>query len=106
MVLHRRDLKIVYVKDGYYKIVSELSGKVLDIANGSSSSGANIQQFTWNGTDAQLWKFLDLGDGKYIIKSKLGTVVDLFNASTADQTNISAFAFKRYKCAAVEAYFL
>ena len=65
------------MSDGYYKIESKLSGKVLDVANGSRTAGANVWQYSWNGSDAQLWRFVDAGDGKYYIQSKLGTVLDL-----------------------------
>lgn len=83
--------EITHVRDGYYKIISEVSGMALDVADGSSKSGANIWQYSWNGSDAQLWRFIDAGNGNYYIKSKLGTVIDLDNANTANGTNIDAF---------------
>src|SRR5699024_10336307 len=30
-----------------------------------------------NGSDAQLWKFIENGDGSFYIRSKLGTVIDV-----------------------------
>lgn len=65
--------KIVSDEDGYYKIYSQVGdGKtyLLDVANGSSSSGTNIQIYQDTYSDAQLFKFVDNGDGTYGILSK------------------------------------
>lgn len=83
--------KVSKVGDGYYKIISELSGKALDIAGASIAAGANVWQYSWNGSDAQLWRFLDAGDGKYYIQSKLGTVLDVWCGGTALGTNVDAY---------------
>ena len=55
------------------------------------ASGANVQQYSWNNSDAQLWRFLDAGNGKYFIQSKLGTVLDLLNAVTTPGNNVQAY---------------
>ena len=39
---------IVYVSDGYYKIISEHSGKVLDVLNESKQKGTKIKKITKN----------------------------------------------------------
>ena len=83
------------MSDGYYKIESKLSGKVLDVANGSRTAGANVWQYSWNGSDAQLWRFVDAGDGKYYIQSKLGTVLDVTSASAAAGTNVQTYTFNQ-----------
>ena len=69
---------IKYMGAGYYQILSVQSGKSLDVANASSEPGANLWEYSWNGSNAQLWKFIVNSDGSYYIKSKLGTVVDIF----------------------------
>ncbi|MEV4502610.1 RICIN domain-containing protein [Streptomyces klenkii] len=46
--------------DGVFIISSLISGKVLDVADGSTANGANIQQWEHNGTDAQKWRFTAL----------------------------------------------
>lgn len=52
-------------KSGYYTLVSLLSPsgrqKVLDVAAGSSSNGANVQLYDGNNTMAQLFAFLSVG---------------------------------------------
>ena len=65
-----QEFEIEKVSDGYYKIESKLSGKVLDVANGSRTAGANVWQYSWNGSDAQLWRFVDAGDGKILYTVK------------------------------------
>lgn len=84
--------KITHVANGYYTIALRNSGKAVDVASASSKSGANVQTYTANGTDAQLWKFIDIGNGEYYIKSKLGTAMDLTSGSTSSGTNIQAYA--------------
>lgn len=83
--------KITAVSDGYYKIASVKSGKVLDISNASMASGTNVQQYTWNGSNAQLWKFVDAGNGSYYIQSKLGTVLDIQGGKIVSKANVQAY---------------
>jgi hypothetical protein len=80
--------QVTSVGGGYYKIVNVKSGKVLDVYDGRAASGTNVWQFTWNGTDAQLWRFLDAGDGTYYLQSKLGTVLSLASATVGNGTNV------------------
>ncbi len=46
--------------------------KSLDIYGGYTNDGTNIQQYTWNGSEAQLWKIVDLRNGYFYIRSKVG----------------------------------
>ena len=82
---------IKYMGAGYYQILSVQSGKSLDVANASSEPGANLWEYSWNGSNAQLWKFIVNSDGSYYIKSKLGTVVDIFSGIIAEGTNIQMY---------------
>ena len=79
--------RIEYVKNGYYRIVSKATGKVLDVESGSADSGANIQEYTWNGSDAQLWRF-GMGNNGYYIKSKLGTFIDVKAGKVTEGNNV------------------
>lgn len=73
----------------YYSIISKHSGKVLDVSGASTNSGANIQQWDNNGTDAQKFEFVDVGSGYYkIINKNSGKVIDVSGASTDDGANI------------------
>ena len=83
------------VIDGQYVIVNRNSGKVIEGANGSTSSGANVQQGTYNGGDYQKWNVTPVssrigGDFSYFsIKSvNSGKVLDDLNFSLEDGGNI------------------
>ena len=52
---YQNRFKITYLKDGYYKIESAKSGKVLDVPDQSKKPNTQIQQYEYNGTDAQKW---------------------------------------------------
>ena len=49
--------------DGVYYIKNANSGKYLDIVNGSSSDGTNVQQYQYNGSNAQKFKLVNDGNG-------------------------------------------
>ena len=106
----KQKYKITYVSNGYYKIVESATGKSLDISNGSSSNGTNLQTYAWNGTDAQLWKFVSAGNGGYYVRSRLGTVIDIANGTIQNGTNIQMYTLNysnaqkwKFKSTAVKA---
>ncbi len=43
------------VIDGQYILVNRNSGKVMEVAGGSTAAGANVQQGTYNGSNYQKW---------------------------------------------------
>ena len=45
-------------------------------------------QWTANGGNNQKWKFIETANGKYIIQSRLGPVITLYNGNVANGTNI------------------
>lgn len=58
------------MSNGTYEIVtSKDNNKVLDIANGSKSKGANVQLYQWNGTVAQQYEIVKNQKGYYTIKN-------------------------------------
>ena len=83
--------------DGTYYIKSYYSGLYLDVANGSSSNNANIQQWYYNGGSAQKFKLVSAGDGYYYIytgASNYSKVVDVAGKSKADGANILQYSYK------------
>ena len=60
--------------DGY-NITNTSSGKSLDIVNGSSAAGANVQQWQTNYTNAQRWYFEDEAMDMYISVQQLETIL-------------------------------
>ena len=79
---------ISYVGKGYYKIIAEHSGKALTVENDTRKAGVNVVQKKWvANSDTQLWKFVSTSEG-YYIRSKTGTVLDIWSAVYAPYTNI------------------
>lgn len=83
---------------GYYTLVSSASGKVLDVAGGSASNGANIQQYSSNGTKAQkfLLKSCDqklLSEATYVISPVVaeGKVLDVSGADRSNGANVQIY---------------
>jgi len=44
-------------RNGVYAIQNMASGRVMDVQGGSTAENANVQQWQWNETNAQLWNF-------------------------------------------------
>ena len=64
--------KFVYYEEGYYKIINEKSGKLLDVVGSGLESGTPVDQWEDNGGyDNQKWIVQDAGNGYYNIISKL-----------------------------------
>lgn len=78
--------------DGWYSIKNNNSGKYLDVDNGSSAAKTNLKQWQKNGSNAQKFKFYDSGDGKMLIRSKLGTYVDVANGKCYNGANAWLYA--------------
>lgn len=87
-----QNFAITHVKDGWYRIQNVGSGKVLDVANGSTSSGTNVWQYDWNGSDAQLWQIINTGNG-YYLRNKLGCFLDVANGTATDSNNVWVYTF-------------
>jgi len=77
-----------------YEIVNRNSGLVLDVANASTSNGANVQQYSyWGGTNQQ-WSLVDVGSGYYKIQNaNSGMVLDVANASTSNGANVQQYSY-------------
>ena len=77
--------------DGTYYIKSAHSGKYLDVNGASSANGANIQQYQFNGGNAQKFKLVGDGNGYYTILtacSNYKSAVDVSGRSAANNANI------------------
>lgn len=83
--------KFIRLGDGYHRIESKVSGKVLDVTAGADtmSNGAVIRQWDWCNTDNQKFRVEPVGDGYYRIIAKHSLLVlTVLNASTADSGGI------------------
>jgi hypothetical protein len=80
---------IAPIPDGTYKIVNRNSGKVLDVAGAQLIDGANVHQYTYQGTDNEKWNFALQSDGSYRIEAvHSGKVLTVANAGTGDGENV------------------
>ena len=55
--------------DGFYQLLNAASGRALDLADGLTASGTNIQIFDRNTTGAQTWIFHSMGNGWYQLEN-------------------------------------
>ena len=80
--------------NGYYYILSRLgNGKTyyLDVADGKSAEGTNIQIWTENKTSSQLFKFVKNNDGTYTVltkASKDNNCLAIDNAASGNGANL------------------
>ncbi|MFZ2756635.1 MAG: RICIN domain-containing protein [Atopobiaceae bacterium] len=82
------------ISNGCYTLWNEGSGKVLDVDAGSIESGANVQQYSTNGTMAQTYYIgYDGGTGYYRILN-VGSCksVDVSGASASNGANVWQYA--------------
>ena len=84
--------------EGTFYIQNKFSGMYLDVANGSADNNANIQQWTYNGCDAQKFKIVSNGDGYYYIltgASGYTKAVDVAKKSASDGANIAQYTLNK-----------
>jgi sugar lactone lactonase YvrE len=80
----RQKWQLVPVDSQFYKIVDEISGKVLDVTGASTANGAGVQQWDYLGFDNQLWQLVPVGSSYYVIVNKLSRrVLDVTAASAS-----------------------
>lgn len=81
------------IADGLYTLTSP-SGLVLDIAGGSTASGASLQIYSQNYTIAQRWQATRLADGSYALKNpETGKVVDVVGGSTSAGAKVQMYDY-------------
>ena len=72
----RTDITVA-VLDGFVRLVNRRSGKVLDVASGSTADGAKIIQQGWSGSENQQWRLLPAADGSVRLAARhSGKVLD------------------------------
>lgn len=76
---------LVYMGNGYYSI--QRGNLAVDVPNLDAHADANIQAWTKNGSDAQLWKLLKNDDGSFQIVSKINEelALDVDGAVSSDK---------------------
>ena len=84
------------ISKGQTVLKNILTGKVLDVESASTANGANIQTYSSNGTNAQLFDVKTaslLNSGIYEIQafSNINYVVDIASGSSVDGANIQLY---------------
>ncbi len=83
------------VNGEWYRIVHKRTGYVVNVAGGHDRNSADIQIYKDDGTDSCYWRFIDAGNGSYIIQSKLdgGRVLDLSDNKTRNGRKIQLWDY-------------
>ena len=86
-----KDWKIECVNNsGYYKITHRLSGKVLDVKNGSSTDGQNIVISNFNANNnSQLWQIVEVTCPTQTYNLASSTIFDINGQAEFDRNRIS-----------------
>ncbi len=82
--------------EGYYYIKNAYSNLYLDVADGSSADGTNIQQWSYNGSSAQMFKIVSYGSGYYYIltgASNYASCIDITDGSASDGANVIQWTY-------------
>lgn len=83
---------------GMVRLVNVNSGKALDVYSALAKSGANVQQYTSNGSSAQWWQLVQdakaQGRSGYLLRSALqgNFVLDVSGGRLANGTNVEIWA--------------
>ena len=83
------------VNGDWYKIVHKSTGYVLNVRNGEDSNHTRLWLYKDDGTDSCYWRFLDAGNGFYIIQSKLGErrILDLSNGKARSGATVQLWEY-------------
>lgn len=82
------------VANGDYVIKTVSSGHCLDVSSSSTADGANVQEWTCNGTSAQKFHVTSIGDGYYkIINVNSNKSLDIKDVSTAANARLQQWGY-------------
>lgn len=94
--LTHRQWEILSVGNGYVRFKGVDSGKSLEVAGGSNSNNANVQQWAYQGTTHQEWKIISVGDGYYRIKNR-DSGKSLRATGISNGTNVNQYAYRGWQ---------
>lgn len=91
-----QEFEVTYIGGGYYKMINANSGKSLDVTGKGTAPKTNLQQYTYNGNPAQLWRLEHISNSSnntFYLKSKLGTYIDCQSGKYANGTNVWMYKY-------------
>lgn len=81
------------VVDGWYSLTACCSAYPLDVYSCSDADGTNVQQWQWNGSNAQKWRF-EMGESGIKIVSACGNkVLEVGDGATANGANVQLWSY-------------
>lgn len=81
------------VGDGWYSLTACCSAYPLDVYSCSDADGTNVQQWQWNGSNAQKWRF-EMGESGIKIVSACGNkVLEVGDGATANGANVQLWSY-------------
>ena len=91
--LPSQKFRLLYSGNGTYRIQCVLSYSMLDIRAAQYADFTNVQQYEWNGTDAQKWKVNKNGDGTYTFLSAGSNTyaIDLYAGNAVENGNVDIY---------------
>jgi beta-N-acetylglucosaminidase len=86
--------------DGCFYLASDVdTDYVVDVADASTASEANVQLYAYNGGNNQIFYLQYAGDGYYYIRSvNSGMYLDVAGSGQDDGTNVWQYTFNGYDC--------
>ncbi|WEL21753.1 PKD domain-containing protein [Halorhabdus sp. BNX81] len=83
------------IEEGQYKITNEDSNDVLEVENGDTSDGANVEHGGYNNNDHELWNITAVGNKVYRLTPAHATdkALDVSGGSTSDGANIIQWGY-------------
>ena len=83
------------VSSGYGELTNQNSNKSLAVLHASTSPGAQVIQYTTNGTTNSLWQPISLGNGQWQFKNEnSGLCLDVTGAGTQQGTTLQQWTCK------------
>ncbi len=92
----RRQSFIVSEQGDDYYFTEAMSGKVIEVPNGNTANGTQLQLADFDGSDKQLWTLDKAGDSSYYIHSKINSeyVMDNYRATSSNGALIAVNVLK------------
>jgi hypothetical protein len=96
---NHQQFKLVHLSNGTYQVLAVHSNKSVDIDGIKLNDGANVQQWTYFGSENQKFIVVPTGDGHYKLVAKhSGKIVEVAGAGKAHGDNIQQWENKNQTC--------
>ncbi len=74
---------------GYFRLVAEVGGKVVDVPDESTETGVHLHLWDATGADNQAWRLRDAGSGEYRLQNRnSGLYIGVADGSTSEGATV------------------